>query len=199
MVVYLRETAPIYDRYRQALRTVGAEAASGRDPLRCDALLLPGGGDLDPALYGQEKQGSHPPDRTRDREELALLDAFVQAGKPVLGICRGMQVLNVYFGGTLLQDIPGHSQKHGKDSNHGVDTAPSILYNRQWSQVNSAHHQAVDCLGQGLRAIQWAEDGTIEGIVHGRLPVLGVQYHPERLGSRGIWVFEQFFKAFCEP
>ncbi len=199
MQVYLRETAPVYDRYRQALRAVGAQAVSEGDPLACEALLLPGGGDLDPALYGQVHHGSHPPDRVRDGAELALLDAFVQAGRPVLGICRGMQVVNVYFGGTLLQDIPNHRQKHGKDVTHGVDTAPSILYNGQQSLVNSAHHQAVDRLGQGLRAIQWAPDGTVEGIVHERLPILGVQYHPERLGSQGIWVFSQFFQTFCEP
>lgn len=199
MVVYLRETATAYDRYRRALAAVGVSAVSAGDPLCCDALLLPGGGDLDPALYGQPNRGSHPPDRARDREELALLDAFVKAGKPVLGICRGMQVINVYFGGTLVQDLPGHGQKNGADSYHGVDTAPSILYNKHYSQVNSAHHQAVDCLGRGLRAIQWAEDGTVEGIVHAQLPLLGVQYHPERLGSGGIWLFEQFFKTFCEP
>ena len=199
MVVYLRETAPAYDRYRCALAAAGASAMSGGDPRCCDALLLPGGGDLDPALYGQPNQGSHPPDRGRDQEEMALLEMFIQAGKPVLGICRGMQALNVYFGGTLQQDLPGHGQKNGKDIIHGVDTAPSFLYNRRWTQVNSAHHQAVDRLGRGLRAIQWAEDGTVEGIVHEQLPVLGVQYHPERLGTNGIWLFRQFFKTFCEP
>lgn len=199
MMVYLREKDPRYDRYRQAVAAIGGFTTSEGDPLRCDALLLPGGGDLDPARYGQPNRGSHPPDLVRDQEELALLDAFVQAKKPVLGICRGMQVLNVYCGGTLAQDIPGHGQKNGVDSYHRVDTAPSLLYHQSWTWVNSAHHQAVDRLGRGLRAIQWAQDGTIEGIVHERFPLLGVQYHPERLENAGIWLFSQFFKTFCAP
>ena len=103
----------------------------------------------------------------------------------VLGICRGLQVLNVFFGGTLIQDLPGHSQAAGRDRLHRVRTAPSPLQDLfgETLVVNSAHHQAADRLGQGLRAVQWAIDGTVEAVIHQSLPVWGVQWHPERLAG----------------
>ena len=99
--------------YSSALHRAGGLPRFSFDPAEaadCWGLLLPGGGDPDPALYGQADRGSHPPDRRRDLLELALLRRFLSDGKPVLGICRGLQMINVFFGGTLLQDIPGHGQ-----------------------------------------------------------------------------------------
>ena len=151
----------------------------------CEGLLLPGGGDLEPWRYGQENTASRNLEPERDAAELSLLEHFTASGRPVLGICRGMQVLNVFFGGTLLQDLPGHSQWNGIDRLHRLRAVPSVLRDLLGDSpvVNSAHHQAVGRLGSGLQAVQWAPDGTVEAVVHQSLPVWGVQYHPERLAG----------------
>lgn len=197
-VIYLREKSPVYEHYRAACRAAGAVVCSEGDPTECDALLLPGGGDLAPGLYGQLTRGAEPADTERDREELAMAQTFLEAGKPILGICRGMQVLNVALGGTLLQDIPGHSQRAGVDTWHAVRTERHGPWEaaREWMWVNSAHHQAVDRPGSGLVVVQRAEDGIAEAMVHRTLPVLGVQYHPERMEHSGILLFHWFFSRF---
>ena len=164
---------------------VDAEAA--------EALLLPGGGDVEPWRYGEEDRGCDV-EPGRDEEEFRLLDTFLAAGKPVLGICRGLQVINVYFGGTLWQDIPGHSQVEGRDCRHLTGIGPCVLRTLYGGEmeVNSAHHQAVNRLGSGLRAVQWAEDGVVEALVHRCYPILALQWHPERLEGSGERVFRAF-------
>ena len=149
----------------------------------CDGLLLPGGGDLEPWRYGQGNTASRGLEPERDRAELDLLGQFTAAGRPVLGICRGLQTVNVFFGGTLIQDLPGHRAVGERDRLHVVSTAPDPL-GRLWGKrpvVNSAHHQAVDRLGEGLETIAWAESGFPEALIHTQRPVLGVQFHPERM------------------
>ena len=108
--------------YENALALVGAPLAE--TPENADVLLLPGGGDMHPRFYGQALNGSEDLDEARDARELTLIDNFLCAGKPVIGICRGLQVLNVYFGGTLRQHIEGHSQIDGVDRLHAINTAP---------------------------------------------------------------------------
>lgn len=181
----------VYGRQEQYRNYLGAISAAGgmlrfsldiRETAGCGGLLLPGGGDLDPACYGQSNVSSGRPEALRDAVELALLEHFAVRGLPVLGICRGLQVINVYFGGTLIQDLPGHSAAT-RDRLHAVDTAAGT-FGRLWRErviVNSAHHQAADRLGSGLRVVQWAPDGTVEALVHGSLPIWAVQWHPERL------------------
>lgn len=172
-----------YRNYAEAIAAAGGLACFGEDPKRCDALLLPGGGDLEPWRYGQKNTASRNLDKDRDQTELDLLDEFTAAGKPVLGICRGLQTINVFFGGTLIQDLSGHSAADGEDRFHRVRTLPSVfsgLYGEA-CVVNSAHHQAADQLGSGLRAVQWTGDGVIEAVCHRTLPVWAVQWHPERL------------------
>ena len=96
-----------------------------------------------------------------------------------------MQVINVFFGGTLIQDLPGHGQVRGADRLHPVRTGASPLRGL-WGEgviVNSAHHQAVARLGAGLEAAQWAPDGTVEALFCRKKPVWGVQWHPERLAG----------------
>ena len=165
--------------------------------LAVDGLLLTGGGDVDPARYGAapvpEVYGLDP---GRDAFEIALVLAAVRAGLPVLGICRGAQVLNVALGGTLLQHIPAVTGRdhclrdRAYEIVHGVAVTPGSVLEAVAGPgeipVNSLHHQAVDTLGAGLRAVAWAEDGIVEGVESdglGRL--LGVQWHPELLTGPG--------------
>lgn len=179
--------------YRAALEALGLRTAGGYCPapdLTCDGLVLCGGGDLESTLFGQENQGSDPPDLARDKAELELFHAFYQAGKPILGICRGMQVINVALGGDLIQDLPAPLLPfhRGKDHNliHLVRAQDGSLLHRLYGQVfpvNSYHHQAVGKLGRGLRATAWAEGGFAEALEHDSLPILGVQFHPERMAA----------------
>lgn len=190
--VYIWGGPDRFANYRRWLEAAGARAvfgtaAEGQARL-WDALLLPGGGDLEPWRYGQENAASRNLEPERDEAELRLVQAFTAAKKPVLGVCRGLQTINVFFGGTLAQDIPGHGAWENADRLHGVRTAPSPLRRLcgEGTAVNSAHHQAADRVGGGLRAVQWAEDGVIEALCHRHLPVWAVQWHPERLGDRAL-------------
>jgi putative glutamine amidotransferase len=159
---------------------------------RVDALVLAGGADIDPASYGARPHpdlGHTVPER--DRFELALAHRALERELPVLAICRGMQMLNVACGGTLLQHVPdvvGHEEhRHtlGQFADHEVELEPGSLAARavgsERSAVKSHHHQGVDELGQGLVASGWADgDGLVEAIeTRDRQFVLGVLWHPE--------------------
>lgn len=176
----------------------------------CDGLLLPGGCDIDPALYGEEP---HP-----------LLDAFYHEldeqwlfairwaaahKKPVLGICRGMQLLNVAAGGSLYQDLSmrdseslQHLQHKNRDTAlHNVTLLPgselSQILGEQSVRVNSLHHQAVKTVGQGLIPCAWAADGVVEGIETADGLCIGVQWHPEELLQTAPNMIN-LFTALCE-
>ena len=160
-----------------------------------DGLILCGGADVDPARYGQLMNGSIDPDLERDAAEFTLIEAFVKAGKPIFGICRGCQILNVDFGGTLYQDIPTKARHRISPKLpypvHDVvvdDPLLEGLYGKEFS-VNSCHHQAVDRLGEGLKLTAYCpEDRVVEAFTHERLPVFAVQWHPEKL--TGNWLRE---------
>lgn len=174
------------------LATGGIPTAMYAPPLDTDydGLILCGGDDVDPALFGQENRGSYGISPDRDRAELALIDAFLKAGKPILGICRGHQIINVALGGTLLQDIgePLHlfhtpSPVTG-DRVHPVRATDGSILHALYGESflsNSSHHQAVDRLGAGLRAIAWSEGGLVEAMDLPGSPILCVQFHPERM------------------
>lgn len=171
-----------FPNYVNALLFCGAEICR-EDPADCDALLLPGGGDIDPQLYGQENRGSADIDAERDRREAEVFRLFLAQGKPIFGVCRGAQMINVLLGGTLHQDIPGHRLKDLDNLLHGSRTVDPLLLSLYGERfpINSTHHQAVDRPGEGLRVVQWADDGTVEALRHESLPIFAVQWHPERL------------------
>lgn len=157
---------------------------------RLDAIVLTGGEDLDPALYGaQPHPCTGPPVRERDRWERAVLAAGLARDMPVLGVCRGMQLMNVHAGGTLIQHLPdqvghhGHNLHGGHFSPHAVTTVPGTRIGALLpgtSQVATHHHQAVESLGAGLIVAARTADGTIEAIESTRHRfAVGVQWHPE--------------------
>ncbi|MFJ7178941.1 gamma-glutamyl-gamma-aminobutyrate hydrolase family protein [Streptomyces massasporeus] len=151
---------------------------------RLDGLVIAGGPDVEPVRYGAEREPrTGPPAPERDAWELALIEAALAARVPLLGICRGMQLLNVALGGTLVQHIDGHTEAVGVFGGHAVKPVPGSLYAGvvpEETFVPTYHHQAVDRLGEGLVPSAYAADGTVEAV---ELPsadwVLGVQWHPE--------------------
>ncbi|MFF0201618.1 gamma-glutamyl-gamma-aminobutyrate hydrolase family protein [Streptomyces sp. NPDC005017] len=151
---------------------------------RLDGLVVAGGPDVDPARYGAARDPrTGPPAHARDAWELALIDAALNARLPLLGVCRGMQLLNVALGGTLTQHIDGHAEAPGVFGTHRVKPVPDTLYAAtvpEETDVPTHHHQAVDRLGNGLIPSAHAPDGTVEAV---ELPAphwaLGVQWHPE--------------------
>jgi len=174
----------------------------------CDGLVLTGGPDVEPHWYGQpEKRDLCASfDAARDDLEMVLAKAAVEMNMPVLGICRGAQVLNVAFGGTLIADLPTamagdaqhpdrinvqHGQTDGRDGRHPVEVEPGSLIKRICrvvdGEVNSAHHQAVERLASVFAPSAIAYDGTIEAFeaadatMGGRPFILAVQWHPERM------------------
>jgi putative glutamine amidotransferase len=214
-------TARKIELYVEAIRHHGGKPellhvstpAAGRERLLAamDGLLLAGGPDVDPALYGEPVAETGAIDPARDELEMAALRAAEKRAIPVLGICRGMQVINVFAGGTLLRDVPSHAGTpygHGEAETHDLDIEPASKLGRAIAaaapegmaagdpsdpllelQVNTFHHQAVDedGLAPGLRPVAWApsESGRlVEGLESrdGRW-LVGVQCHPERLES----------------
>lgn len=180
------------ENYLAAIESAGGtgEACYLPSPdLSYDGLLLAGGDDVDPALFGQENRDSRGVDQARDQAELALLDAFLGANKPVLAICRGHQMVNVWLGGDLIQDLgpelaPFHRQDEPGDRVHLVRTEEGSLLRRLYGPVfpvNSSHHQALDRLGRGVAPTARSESGVVEAIEHDTLPLISVQFHPERM------------------
>ena len=168
----------------------------------CDGFLLPGGVDIEPARYGQktdEKCGKI--DLVRDNAEQKMMEAFLPTGKPILGICRGVQFVNVFFGGTLYQHMDGHSDfKARSTGSHNVRILPGTklagILGEKTLLVNSMHHQAADAVGEDLTVSAYAEDGTIEALEHVSHPFcLAVQWHPEHL-SRSRKDQQAIFDAF---
>lgn len=175
--------------YVDVVTALGAEPAAFYLPevdLSYDGLLLCGGDDLDPKYYGEENNACGVIDEARDTAEMALLKAYVEAGKPVMGICRGLQIINVFFGGTLYQHIDQvDTHRQGKEVYcvHPVQTVEGGLLHRLYGPeftVNSYHHQAVRELGKGLRPLAYTGD-IVEAVEHESLPVFAVQWHPEKL------------------
>ena len=177
--------------YIDAVNNCGGIAVPGYCPdvsTDYDGLILCGGNDIDPAYYNEEINGSVNLDVKRDSSEFKLARAFIDAKKPIMGICRGYQLINIAFGGTLCQNIE-NSKEHCSFSDYDLihtvtaekDNFVSDLYGKKF-WVNSFHHQAINRLGNNLEVIATTLDNKIiEGIKHQTLPIFGVQWHPERM------------------
>jgi putative glutamine amidotransferase len=188
------------------LPPVAAGAAEAIDAV--DALVLSGGADVDPRRYGAVPHQTTVTRPDRDAYELALLRAALSRGKPVLAICRGMQLLNVACGGTLHQHLPercgnpAHQPAPGRFGANRIRVLPGSRLERILggpATVPCHHHQAVRALGAGLHAVAWAADGTVEALEHpGPGFVLGVQWHPEERRPSGSRLFAALVGAARE-
>ncbi|WP_460774386.1 gamma-glutamyl-gamma-aminobutyrate hydrolase family protein [Microbacterium sp. GXF7504] len=171
-----------YDVSVVATAGLGTDAVLGA-ARRSDVVVLLGGEDVDPALYGgvagYPGGGMH--ETEADRVAIAVIRDAVERGAPLLGICRGHQLLNVALGGTLVPDMHGHRVDGDDPFVPTVLSASDPLVDDVLAAAPAlcAHHQAVELLGDGLEVLARAADGTIEAIVHRDAPVLGVQWHPE--------------------
>ena len=198
--------------YEAAMRAVGMEPV--RNPESMDGLaglLLSGGSDVNPRHYGQQRlRNSDSPDDLRDELEMRLLQEALAAELPVLAICRGLQLFNVFHGGTLIQHLPGtplHRQKaKGAEAGkhpaaHRVEVSPNTrlaeIVGAGGHEVNSRHHQGVDLVAPGLIVSATSEDGVVEAMeLPGRLFAVAVQWHPEdRVGVSEI--DRRLFEAFA--
>lgn len=215
---------PMIDRlppYIEALKAEGAEgvvfqvgAASAQEILSsCDGILIPGGGDIDPGLYSDHV---HPTafgiDRARDLLEKEVILAAHQSGKPLMGICRGLQIMGFAFGGDLYQDIDaevtpagvlkGHKHMPNQETHHIAhdlvvepDSHLAQILGVTSVGVNSIHHQALKSVPAPLRVVGRAPDGLIEAVEDSTHPwFIGVQCHPERLPKNAVW--KKFFVDF---
>lgn len=169
----------------------------------CDCLVVCGGKDTHPKFYGQEPYKENEIyDIKFDEYELSFINEFAKNRKPILGICRGMQSINIALGGTLIQDIPSmlglcHSSTGNGICTHEIKVSPkSALYRAIGLRavVNSFHHQCVHTLGKNLVISAASHDGIIEAIESTAMPIFGVQWHPERMSGNSV--FEYFFEKF---
>lgn len=140
----------------------------------CDGFIIVGGGDVNPAIYKQVNTSSNDISDYVDELDLSVISYAVENTKPLMGICRGIQIINVFFHGSLKQDIPNHQGVN----HHIVQLKPLKKFPKDCI-VNSYHHQSIDKLGYGLIALYESDDQEIEVIIHEKLPIIAVQFHPE--------------------
>lgn len=201
-----RERAFVYTTYVESLRRAGAvpvlippQAENAEAMIAgLDGIVLAGGDDCDPAIYGESRHPSvEPMDPRRQENDLALARVARKRGIPTLGICLGVQVMNVAAGGTLIQDIDSelrtdieHASEASDRHRHEVlvekGSRLAGIVGRQELSVNSSHHQAIRHIGDGLRVTAQAPDGIIEGLEDPAHPFyVGVQWHPEDMSGEG--------------
>ncbi len=182
---------------------------------KCHGILLTGGEDVHPRFYQKPEYlplcYAHDMDERRDEFELSVLEFLRKNRIPVLGICRGLQITNVFFGGTLIPDIPtfgkfNHSKRAGNDTYHAISVdTNSVLYqqvNSAAGEINSAHHQSTERVGTGLVANSFSPDGVIEGLERlnpaGQSYLSLVQWHPERMSDQNNVFTRNIKTSFLE-
>lgn len=160
----------------------------------CDGFLVTGGSDIDPKWFGEENTGkSKDINLDMDLLDKQVVEYAVKSKKPMMGICRGIQSINAFMGGTLYQDI-GNDHRN-KKYDHEVHTIKNRLLDFDENIiVNSYHHQAVKDVAPNMQAIAWHKDGTIEAIIHNELPIIATQWHPEKIPNDKVskYIFQRF-------
>lgn len=217
MNILIAQNPSITLNYSNAIKQLGATPSSSltlTDISSFSGLILPGGGDIHPKFQNLTPTSPflNNIEPEIDLAQFYILTQFIQANKPILGICKGMQLLNLHFGGTLIQHLltasahiyTSHDQMH-TTTNLSMPSNPLFnLYGNSMT-TNSAHHQGVGILGDELSLTQYANDTVIEGFIHNKLPIIGVQWHPERMcfshGHRdvadGSLLLSYFLKLCC--
>ncbi|MFT8872093.1 MAG: gamma-glutamyl-gamma-aminobutyrate hydrolase family protein [Sporolactobacillus sp.] len=186
----------------------GSDSAAAYSAL-CDGFVLSGGSDIDPRFYAEEPLPQIQPFVTeRDRAELELLRCAIDIGKPILGVCRGFQLMNVALGGNLFQDLETqteHNLMHAQRVErmkpvHSISILPDsrlaqLFDGQEKVYVNSLHHQAVKTLAADLKAVAFAADGVIEAAEHrNNVCINGVQWHPESMTAAGDRLMRRLFE-----
>ena len=175
--------------YVNVLKYLGADPIVTLHPesvYTFDGLILPGGEDICPSYFNQPVIDTRKSDPDLDRLQLHILYQFLHTHKPILGICKGMQLINIFFGGDLNQHVNSENlhQWNGEDQWHDTIATQNSILNKLYGtyfKVNSAHHQSINAHGLDLKITQLSTDDVPEAIQHDHLPILGVQWHPERM------------------
>jgi putative glutamine amidotransferase len=202
----------IFDDVAELVRAEDLDVVVVRDAdlTGFDGLVLPGGGDVDPARYGGDTGAPcYDVNPAQDELDFAILEAARDRGIPVLGVCRGLQVVNVALGGTLVEDLPASEVTHRPSARRGglawawhdvAVTEGSLLRDAVGSDtisVASGHHQAIGTLADGLLATAVAADGVVEAVEHASEPIIAVQWHPEAEGT-AVELAAAPFAAFAD-
>ncbi|MDA3146996.1 gamma-glutamyl-gamma-aminobutyrate hydrolase family protein [Leucobacter sp. UCMA 4100] len=205
-----------YPKVLACLREVGLTPIvvgdTSADVSGIDAVLIPGGGDIDPLRYGGEHtEKVYGVDQNQDEVDFWMVSYALEHGLPLMGICRGAQLINVAHGGTLYEDLPEGSGRHHNNISEAADSSVFVehrvtvdpeslvaesLGGATEAMVRSAHHQCVRDLGEGLRVVARAEDGTVEAFEGEQGWLIGVQWHPEAEREAGLVKYGQF-EAFA--
>lgn len=188
-IVGRKKDTKAYESFLTDLKISHITSLSLGDLFSCDAFLFPGGGDITPELFGESNLGSLHIDTELDILQLQAFHYAIKKKLPVLGICKGMQLINVGLGGTLIQNLSTASLHTSPDQDvyHPTVITPNSFLHALYGDgviVNSRHHQALGKLGTNLVPVQWCPtDSCIEAIEHTRLPIWGIQWHPERIDN----------------
>ncbi len=202
MKVFIYDNGANLQNYKTALKNVNVDYVFSKDvslSSSCNALLLTGGGNIIPYLYGQPKDLTQNYDAETDLAEAYLLRQFVIKKQTVVGICKGMQVINVFFGGTLKATKTCHFVEN-KDILHPVILTDDSFLKTAFTNtfiVNSCHKEEVDIVPKTLVVSAISKNGNVvEALRHKTLPIYGVQFHPERMGN---FFSNRFYSTFFKP